>query len=428
MRLSDVLAKYPAFRVATVADNDRILEFFGRVAMDLSSLVLRYDRSPDFFALLRQQAEKAIVLVADGPEGRIAALGTICLRRVYVGGEPVQAGYLSDLRVGPELARRARLQWRKAYAEILEKAPDIEELEGCRYFYSAVLDQNRAAVQALTKPDAEIYYRELARYRSVHLFTRLPWRGRTGAGRRAEKARGATAGKAGFARGALSIDGYAVRRATGADLPRLREFLHRQNRERLFGHVFGRGGGSGEASSDRGAVSYDELDRRLGSWDGLRIESFWVAEDAQGRLAGCVNPWTSHSARRMMAQRVPAYLGLLGRAMPLLGKSAIGAGRALDLLYLSHLELESSLPIEERRWIFRALLEQVFRLPEARRAHLVSFLDWDDESLKPALGRDFLFTEVPATFFQVVHRNRELDWKGLTTRPGRPPAFEISIA
>src|SRR4051794_29165243 len=112
--LDALLAAYPSIRIASSdeEENQRILRFFDQSPMKGSSLSLRYERKPDFFALLRMQAPRSLVVVAD-KGGEIASVGTISVRAGYVDGRVVSVGYLGDLRIAFD--RRLLVQWRKVY-------------------------------------------------------------------------------------------------------------------------------------------------------------------------------------------------------------------------------------------------------------------------------------------------------------------------
>ena len=152
MRLAELVARYPNTRLATPADNARILDFFERTPMRTSAFDVQYTRRPDFFKLLRYQSDRAFVMLTEDEGGSIRSLATASLRPGWVNGQPTTIGYLGDLRVRP----RSRLQsvaWRRLFADLVTQAPDIEELADCTHWFTTVIDGNRAALAALGNDD-----------------------------------------------------------------------------------------------------------------------------------------------------------------------------------------------------------------------------------------------------------------------------------
>lgn len=114
-----------SFRVrqATPADNAALLALDRRCVVAAATPVA-FDRSPNFFARSRPY-ESWRVFVAEGDAGLIG-VGAMALKRVLIGGEPIPAAYLYDLRVAPE-ARRMGVAGGvgdalRAYAQSLEPA------------------------------------------------------------------------------------------------------------------------------------------------------------------------------------------------------------------------------------------------------------------------------------------------------------------
>ena len=99
MRLAELVARYPNTRLATPADNARILDFFERTPMHTSAFDVQYTRRPDFFTLLRYQSDRAFVIITEDESGGIRSLATASLRPGWVKGQPTTIGYLGDLRV-----------------------------------------------------------------------------------------------------------------------------------------------------------------------------------------------------------------------------------------------------------------------------------------------------------------------------------------
>lgn len=100
----DLGPDHPAFRVreATPADNAALLAL-DRQCVVAAATPVAFDRSPDFFARSRPYGHWR-VFVAEGDAGLIG-VGAMALKRVLVGGRPVEAAYFYDLRVSPDFRR-----------------------------------------------------------------------------------------------------------------------------------------------------------------------------------------------------------------------------------------------------------------------------------------------------------------------------------
>ena len=395
--LRDLLAGQARVRLATPEDNDQILAFFQHMTMKVRGLALRYDRSPNYFAHLQHQGRRQVVVLffyADGALGGVAALG---LNPVFVAGQVQWAGYFSDLRIGPALGRILGRHWAEFFAQCLRHLQTLAEPDACRFLYFAVLDQNQGALRSIARNRTPMTARALIKYESVNLLARVPLLWRVGLGRAARQ--------------------FQVRQATLEDLPRLRVFLERQNRDHLFGGAFSHEGG-------------DELDRRLAQWEGLRLEGFILAEARDtGQLVGCLNPWAPRSSRRLVVAELPWFLRRVGDVLPLFGKKRIREGDALDTLYLSHLEVATGLAPAHRRGILALMLAHLFNQGLDRQAHLVTFFDYPGPAALAQGLHGYLAQRTPATLYQAIAREDLETGLDLARLPaGTVPAFEPGLA
>jgi hypothetical protein len=375
--LSDIVSKYSHAHLATQDDNAAILAFLKTVDMETTGLNLRYDRAPDFFSFVRQQGDLGFTFLFLNDDGSIGGLCVASFRQFFVKNRLTRAGYLSDLRLHPKLSRRARIQWRQLYADVVEHAHRIAEFDGCEYLYTAILAENETAIKALSNGKSGFNYRELMRYESFAVLGRLP----LGPLRRLIPS--------------LSPGEFRVRRATAEDEPRLRSLLHAQNSSSILGdHVTADG-------------ANDELARRLSNWKGLSLESFLLAENREGLLVACVAPWTHRESRRLVVDSIGFAQSLLGEILPFLGGKRIRARQDFSVLNFTHLTFANSLSNRQTQQVFHALLSTTYKLGLCKNYHALCIPHLPSRNLAPGMRLGYLFYRTPGIFYQVVSARTE---------------------
>ncbi|HEX2207772.1 MAG TPA: GNAT family N-acetyltransferase [Longimicrobium sp.] len=365
-------------RRATPDDNAAMCALFADVPME-TELALSIRRDPDFSALLRLQSEDWECWVAE-EEGRVEAMASLVFRDGYVGGEIRRVGYLGDLRLSPRVQGRHLLN--RVYGPTLAESAAAR---GCAASLTAVIASNERALRALTAQNRR--QRGMPRYtplrdfriRNVHLaLPRLPRR-----------------------------SAFRARRAAEADVPAIAAFLDADARRRPFGQP----------------MPEAELRRRLREWPGLRIESFFLAEDRDGALAGCLAVWNAAPVKRTF---VAAYRGKMRRVKTGYDLAARvfrfpplpDPGQELRYLYATHQAVPSGDPE-----ILRALLDRVYADHRRSGYVLLSCFAPEGDPLDAAF-RGFQFTDLPARLFVVTPPGVEPPPECLA--PGRP-GFEMAL-
>ena len=130
-------------REATAADNEALIAL-DRLCTMGEEVTLAFDRSPDFFARYKAY-ERWTALVAVSPEGQPVATGGLALKSVLVGGRPVEAAYLMDLKVHPDWRRRG------VASTMGDAVRDRLAGADLALAYSMVLRGNEASVNLLRK-------------------------------------------------------------------------------------------------------------------------------------------------------------------------------------------------------------------------------------------------------------------------------------
>jgi len=383
MRLADFVSRVPMVRLATEADNARILDFFERAPMQTTGFAVQYRRRPDFFRLPRYQGDRAFVLLSDDGNGGVRGVGTLSLRPGWIDGRPTTVGYLGDLRVKLDRALSAR--WRSLFGELIARAGEIEELADCTHWFTTVLDDNRLARRALASSRRGLpRLAHIASFTMRNLLLRLPR-----LLRRQSRWHVATAGP--------------------GDRALLGAFFEDENRRLHFGF--------------RG-----EFERRLGCWHGLSIADFVYAADDRGVVA-CVAPWSPAPVKQTVVSRLPLALRALGRVSSWLPSKPIRLpepGEPLRTPYLTHLVFAERLGGEARRSVFRAMLDHLFdrwQQPEKPDWHCVALCDFAAWGLGAAL-RGFVQQTVPISVYSVLSpASGPTEARALAG----PPAFEMAM-
>ena len=375
MDLKSLIGRYPGVRLAGPSDNEALLRFFGNAPIVGSSLELRIDRSPDFFALLRYQGEDSFVFVYEAPTGDIRGVASLALRDGYVHGQLRRVGYLADLRM--QFAREPLRIWRRLFADLLKEP--ITEFGNCDHWVTAVIDENHSADRALVKAKrGDHRYDLLTPYWMVNVFAK-PW-------------------PTILAKDAL---GTRVRHATIEDEDRLRSFLDRESRTQAFGFRFG-----------------EELPRRLRTWKGLRIEDFWIAEDHAEEIQVCTAVWSPSAAKRNVIDRLPLSLRVLRPFLPVPHQ-----GEAVRSLYLTHLTFRHELSVLEKESVSGAFLK-LYAEKRSPDLHMISFCDFPALKLHACL-RDYLKQTIPMSLYVV--RSRSSQPEKWSPEELLSPGFEIGL-
>lgn len=384
MDLATLLARYPGIELADPADPDHnrdLLAFFDSQTMHGAGLHLRYERAPNFFRFLEYQSDTAYVFYVRKPAGTIGGMGTISIRPGYIHGILTSVGYLGDLRINRD--RRLARRWRQFYAALLAAAPEMPELQYCRHFLTAILDTNHAARRALVEaPRAPFRYQELAPYRMVNILGRFPWPrpGRTGP--------------------------WRVFTPAPEDMPRVFAFFDMQNGRKAFGFAPG------------------EWQRRLEHWQGFGPDNFVVCAVGD-RLCGVFATWTPYPAKRIVVTRLPRLAHWLCRGLRRCGLDAPCSGQPLQVLYLTALHIDETLPDARRATIFGAMLDFLWQRGDTRSAQVLAFCDFVQRPLAAALT-GYLTHTTPLCLYQVRHTDAAID-TAISTSGMFPPGFEMAL-
>ncbi|MDK2125817.1 hypothetical protein [Parachitinimonas caeni] len=301
-----------AFALADLADDAALRE---RMAADWmrGTLSVSFRREPSYFAGCALQGERAqVIKCVDTTDGRLVGMGCRSLGRVWLNGQQVRVGYLSDLRGAPEVRRGTLLA--RGY-RLLQQ---LHEADPLPLYYTMILDGNEAALSALTGSRAGLpTYSDLGRMLTPALHLDLPRRRRR-------------------------LPALRCRRAGEADLGRLTAFLQQRHASRQFAPVW-------------------DVERLMAPGAGrLRLGDFWLAERGDD-LVATLAAWDQHAVRQTHIEAyspglalLRPFWNLLATVSPLKPLPAVGA--RVPYLYFSALAAADDDPD-----LLRALFEQVYQ-------------------------------------------------------------------
>lgn len=372
MDLAAYLARYPNVRVATRADNDRILTFYRKLSMQGGAFNILFVKDPDYFRFLNYESASHAVGLVEDDAGNTEGMFTFAMRPCYVNGRRESTVHVSDLRFARRRERKTTFDWKAVARDLCADSHTITEFAGARYLLGSFVMANKRARQAIASQKTPFDISPVANYKMVNLLARKPLRWLRG-------------GKPG--KGDQRVD---VARATPADREPLRAFLDRQHRRRALGYVF------------EGAD--DELTRRLASWDGFALESFFLARDAAGVIVGCFAPWDLSAGRRIVVDRFPAALAAAATVLRPLIKKLPRPGDDLRILYLTTQEIDLDLPVPRRNAVFRALMDALYASGLPTAFHMVALCDYDHDSLLAEVDPRYFTSKTDTMLYQLCER------------------------
>jgi len=340
------------YRLARAEDNAAILGFMAMQPMS-AGLQMRFDRSPDFFALSGvhgDEFETHLFLQS----GEIVAIASLVIRDGYINEKIEPIVYLCDLRIQP--SRQIAGRWHSIFAKRMNELAD--EMNA-RYAFTVIMRDNHSARNALLRRD-RFGFEFLRGFHTVAIVARKPW--------------------------VKHLSNLEVKHAEQSDIAKLQEFLHSTNRKQQLGTH----------------LSSLAFEKRLLEWPNLTIEDFLLAFDANGDLVGCLAPWDYSPLKRIVIDSLPPGADVIRRVLnlsaPLTGRPIINKPPNAQLpdVALTHLAL-----MDRRPDVLSALLYvAVAELCRKRSFATISLCLYDDEPLWSVL-QSYWYHSVPMDLYSV---------------------------
>ncbi|RJX18064.1 MAG: hypothetical protein C4575_11300 [Desulforudis sp.] len=291
-------------RYASPEDDAGIVALMSRLTMP-GKIGLGYRYEPSFLSALSVEGDNPIVVVAE-QGGEIRGVGSVLTREVFLNGEPAQVGYLSSLRLAPDIQGTSAL----ARGFRLFREADETKLH-VPFYLTSILADNHAAIKILTRQRAGLpRYRLLANYRTIII--PVMRRKRLPAGKKI-------------------LHGECI----DADI--ILQCLERYGKEKNFFSRF---------------RLRDLLDS-TGMMQGLRAADFLVALDGDEPI-GVLGLWNQSAFKKLIIKQYSRGLRLLSTMLGAIGKSPLlpPENRPFSPVYLSCVAVKNN-----DQAIFRQLLQ-----------------------------------------------------------------------
>lgn len=293
-------------REASAQDNENLIHFFSSIPVR-GSLEYTILRKNDFFDIYKIQSENHLsLLLEEPPLPSIEGFANFGINDWILNGKKHKIAFGSDLRIQP--SRKATLSWTKEFLPLIKQ---IKQTHGVDYFFSTLNLSETQAINTFLR--IRPTHRHLPRYHLFRSFNLIslhgyfPWKRK-------------------------SLSSIQISRGTSLDFGPLASYLQKKSSSQILHPDW----------------SVHNFYTRLKRWKTLSIEDFFIAKNHQGRVIGCIAPWSynqiqtliplSYSAQAENFRQFLKFGNFFGYSRPIT-KSAAKSGltQPMELSFLTHL-------------------------------------------------------------------------------------------
>lgn len=338
------LAPYESLSLATCEDDQAIKEFLSRVPMEAGKIAVRYTYHASYSGYTGSVSTLSYTVLIRDLTGEILGMGTLGVRRVFYSGRWAQALYLSDLRFTPKMSRKHHLRWRSFYRNLIENFKSIKGLENCEFIYSIVLDKNQRALNSFLGKRYPVKYNPVTSFRSVQIL--------------------------------------------GAINPFKRKSRYEAKREILTPEL------------ENYLISQFRLCDFVETSESKSQEYLVVRESNKILASACLS---RNGMRRTYIESLHWTYKLLFKLLKVFGRQPIRANQEIQQLYFNEIEIDQSLSQSVRCELFHSLVSEALKnLKDTDQ--LLSLVDFDHDSFKVVLAKNFVFNSVSSHIYIVTSK------------------------
>lgn len=383
MHLENLLKKFPHISLATRENDVEILEFFDQFSLKNKEEQVHYHRAPHFFGLINARSQNDLTFIMrehNKTSGKLMGVAVVNLRPGLIAGKLTTVGYLGDLRVS--LNRSLIREWRNCFKEFIEKSPELEETAGCRFYQTALMDDNAASRATLASNKIQgVRYLQLMDYDMVNVIGKYP---------------------------CLSFKKpMNLKPATANDKVKLLEFLNEHSRDIQFAPEW-----------------QQELNHRLSHWPGFSLKNFLLQKDENQKIKGCVYYYNPKKLKTMSLSHIPKEikaLKIITTPLPFFKQLPLPKeNQPLEVVYLSP-AITSQSSLNER--ITESALDYLFdHYPEL---NMIALTDWKRKEISELSLKGYICHRTPMALYSVSPSLKQEKSESTELEVNRPPFFDM---
>ncbi len=346
--MDDILEKFTHIRLATEEDNAEILEFYNNESMQTGEESISFARTPDFFNFYKLSSKKYWLFIFLNKDQSIGGVGGVLRHERFVNGKLKPLAYFCDLRISNNASRIAKVQWRKFFPEIINILPKLGPDEYCESAYTAILADNEAAINSLTKGGRGITYRFLGKYH-VHSYINT---------------------------GFLKSKKFYAQDISQDEFLR---FYKTENSEKFL--------------CEDPIQTIKEISK-------YSTPVSFVGVFHQGKIIAALKPVLKNQTRRIKIQNMSKSKVMATNGLKLLGRPTPSKQGELSILDLSFLSYSSHLELEDKKLVLEAIQLWIERNKLLKDIHIINMTDTSDIIPSSPLERGINFV-TPGHLYEI---------------------------
>ncbi len=338
--LDKILEEFSHITMASESDNEAILNFYKNESMQTKEESISFARDPNFFDLYRITTDTYWTFLFLNDDMTIGGMGSVLRHIRQFNGEPTPLAYFCDLRISQSAGRKARVQWRQFFPRLISALPKLEPKLACKSAYTAILANNDAAINSLTKSGRGITYRHLGSY---------------------------------FVRSHLNTGLFPQKKFYTQEISN-NEFssFYQEHNEKIF-------------LSEDPKYTFDRLKEKDASFINLGIFS-------QGKLVAIARPLAKNKTRRLKVQNLSGAKLHATKLLRLLGRPSPGKDGELATLELTYLTLRPDLEGEDKDRAIESIWNWIRKSRLLKEIHVINYIDNSRTTNSSILTQGICFT------------------------------------